>query len=76
MEISSFGKLVIAAGIVLTTVGVLMVLAPKAPLIGRLPGDFLVRKDDFTFYFPLVTMLLLSLVLTIVLNIVFRIFRG
>ena len=76
MDIAGVGKLVIISGLVLTAVGIVMLLAPRIPFLGRLPGDILVRKDNMTFYFPLVTMLLLSLVLTIVLYIVSKIFRG
>ena len=52
-----------------------MLLAPKVPFIGRLPGDILIKREHFIFYFPLVTTLILSLVLTLILNLVFRFFR-
>ena len=49
-----------------------MLLAGKIPGVGRLPGDILVQRGNFTFYFPIVTMLVLSLLLTLILNVVFR----
>ena len=56
-----FGTVLIAAGAVLWVFG-------KMPGIGRLPGDIVVRKGSFTFYFPLATGLLVSLLLTLLLN--------
>ena len=62
------GRLLIAAGVLLAVVGVVLILAGKVPFLGRLPGDIVYRKGGTTFYFPLVTCLLLSLVLSIVLS--------
>ncbi|HXG42858.1 MAG TPA: DUF2905 domain-containing protein [Dehalococcoidia bacterium] len=69
------GKWLIVAGIALAVLGGVVLLASRVPFLGRLPGDILVQRDNFTFYFPLVTSILLSLVLTIVLNLVFRLWR-
>ena len=62
------GRLLIAAGVLLAAVGVVLILAGKVPFLGRLPGDIVYRKGGTTFYFPLVTCLLLSLVLSLVLS--------
>ena len=62
------GRLLIAAGALLAVVGVVLILAGKVPFLGRLPGDIVYRKGGTTFYFPLVTCLLLSLVLSLVLS--------
>ena len=56
-------KLLILAGVVLVGLG--LVLMTGFPL-GRLPGDFIVRRGSFTFYFPLATSILVSVVLTLV----------
>jgi len=69
------GKWLLVAGIALALLGGLVFLASKVPFLGRLPGDIIVQRDNFTFYFPLVTSILLSIVLTIVLNLVFRLWR-
>ncbi|MFN2464842.1 MAG: DUF2905 domain-containing protein [Candidatus Dormibacteria bacterium] len=62
-------KLLIVVGAVILLVGVAM----QAGLpLGRLPGDFKVSRGNFTFYSPLATGLLLSVVLTIVLNVLLR----
>jgi len=72
MEIQGLAKFVIAAGIVLTVVGVLMLLAPKLPFIGKLPGDFYFKKDGVSFYFPLATSIIVSIVLSLVISFLFR----
>ncbi len=75
MEIHGFGRLLITLGLALLAVGVVLVLAPKIPLLGRLPGDLLFRKGGVTIFVPLVTMLLLSLALTVLVNLFARLFR-
>lgn len=59
------GRLLIVAGIVLVILGLVLTNAKSLSWLGRLPGDFVIRKENFTFYFPLVTSLVLSLVLTL-----------
>ena len=71
-DLGSLGRVLILAGLGLAALGVLLVFAGRIPLLGRLPGDFVVQRDNWTVYFPLATMLLLSLVLTLVLNLLAR----
>ena len=67
------GRLLILTGLFLVVLGAAFTLAQKLPLpLGRLPGDILVQKGKFTFYFPLVTCLVLSVLLTLALNLLFR----
>ena len=54
-------------GLLLLVLGLIFTFGGKLPWFARLPGDIVYRKDGFTFYFPIVTCLLLSLVLTLVL---------
>lgn len=61
------GTILIGFGAFLMLLGALLLLLEKFG-VPRLPGDILIQKGNFTFYFPLVTMLLVSLVLTIVVN--------
>jgi len=68
MEIQPLGKLLIILGIFLVVFGILIVLAPKIPYIGRLPGDVYLKRDNFIFYFPLVSSIVISIVLTLILN--------
>ena len=71
-DLGQVGKFIIVAGAALVMVGILFLLLGQIPIIGRLPGDFVIRRDHVTIYFPLATMILLSLLLTIVLNVIFR----
>ena len=64
---SSFGKILIIVGAVIVIVGVVLVFGAKIPWLGRLPGDFSFKGKNFTFYFPLGTSILISIVLTLVL---------
>ncbi len=58
-------KLLLIFGLVLAAVGLLLTLGPKLPFrLGHLPGDIILRRDNFTFYFPLATGLLLSVVVS------------
>lgn len=70
----SLGKALLAAGGLIALTGLLMLLFGRFGL-GRLPGDIIVEKERFTFYFPVVTMLLLSVVLTLLLNLLGRLFK-
>ena len=75
VPLTGLGKVLIVFGGLMILVGLLLVFAPLIPSLGRLPGDILVQRDGLTFYFPVVTMVLLSVVLTILPNIILRLFR-
>ena len=68
---TDLGRTLVVVGAVLLVVGLLMSLGAKVPL-GRLPGDIVYRKGNFTFYFPLVTSILISLVLTAIFTLLRR----
>ncbi len=68
----SLGKLLIIAGIVLAAAGALLLLAGKIPFLGRLPGDIVIRREHWSFYFPLTTCILVSLLLTLILSLFSR----
>ena len=59
------GRFLILAGLVIAGVGVLMTLGMP---LGRLPGDFAIKRGNFSFYFPLATSILVSLILTLVMS--------
>ncbi|MGQ9499239.1 MAG: DUF2905 domain-containing protein [Dissulfurimicrobium sp.] len=65
------GKGLIIIGILFVIIGVVLLFAPKIPYLGRLPGDIIIKRDNFVFYFPLATSIIISIVLTII----FSIFR-
>jgi hypothetical protein len=60
------GKFLILMGIILVIVGGLFLLANKLPFIGRLPGDIIIKKEHFAFYFPITTCILISIILSII----------
>ena len=64
----SLGRLLLLFGVVLVVLGGLLFLAGKVPFLGRLPGDIVIERKNFTFYFPLATSILLSILLTLVLS--------
>jgi hypothetical protein len=65
------GKLLVVLGIVLIAVGVLLQFAGKIPWLGRLPGDIAIQRGNFSFYFPITT----SIVISILLTLLFWLFR-
>jgi hypothetical protein len=70
--VNSFGKLLILFGLSLAAVGGLMLFIGKVPYIGKLPGDIYVQRKNFSFYFPLTTSILLSIVLTLLFSLFSR----
>jgi hypothetical protein len=73
MDFSALGKWIVAAGVLLVAVGGLLWLLGKTGLpLGRLPGDIHIQRVGVSCYFPIVTMMILSIVLTVVLNIIIR----
>lgn len=71
-DFSWLGKMLISLGAFLLFLGVLVLLFGKISGMGRLPGDIFIKRENFTFYFPLATSILLSVLLTVLLNIFFR----
>ncbi len=65
------GKILVVLGAFLVAAGLLFIFGARVPFLGKLPGDILIKKENFTFYFPLTTSILLS----VVLSLLFRIFR-
>lgn len=63
--VHSIGKFLVITGVVIAVVGGLMMLSSRIPWLGRLPGDILIQRKNFTFYFPLATSILISILLTI-----------
>jgi hypothetical protein len=66
-EFQQFGKLMIFAGIFLLVLGALFFFGDKIPFIGKLPGDIYIKKKNFTFYFPIVTSILISILISLIL---------
>jgi len=60
------GKSIIAVGIVLIIIGILITVAGKIPGVWKLPGDIFIKKENFSFYFPLTSCILLSVLLSVI----------
>lgn len=68
---AELGKFLVITGIVIAGIGtVLLLFRDGIPFLGKLPGDIVIEKKNFTFYFPLAT----SIILSIILSIIFYIF--
>ena len=70
--LEGIGKILVIIGIVIAVLGLLLAFGAHIPLLGKLPGDILIKKDGISFYFPIVTLLLLSALLTLILNLISR----
>ena len=66
------GKIITIVGILLVVLGLIFVLGDRIPFLGKLPGDILIKKGNISFYFPVITFLLVSVVLTIIINFILR----
>jgi len=72
---SDTGKILIIIGVFLVVFGIIFVFWGRIPFLGRLPGDIAVQKWNVSFFFPLATSIVISLVWTVLLNLFFRLFR-
>ena len=61
-----FAKTLIMAGVLITVLGIIFYFLGKIPGIGKLPGDIYLKKENFTFYFPLTTCILLSIIISLI----------
>lgn len=66
MGFGPLGKMLILLGVFIILIGLFLVLGDRIPWLGRLPGDIIIRKKNFTFYFPLATSILVSIILTLI----------
>lgn len=64
--IQYIGRFLIFLGILIIAIGGLLLLSGRIPWLGKLPGDIFIQKKNFTFYFPLATSILLSLLLSLI----------
>lgn len=60
------GKLLIIFGLIIVVVGIALYFSDRFPSIGKLPGDIVVKRENFTFYFPLATSILLSIIISLI----------
>jgi hypothetical protein len=74
-EFSDLGKWIALMGASLLVLGGLIWLMGKVPLLGHLPGDIRIQRGNVSCFFPLATMIIVSILLTVILNIVVRLLR-
>lgn len=73
---ADFARILIITGLAIAFAGLILLVALRIfPWLGNLPGDFHIEGRNYRIYFPLATMILISILGTIILNIVIRIFR-
>lgn len=63
---SDLARILIVIGVILVVVGLALLLLPKIPGLGRLPGDIVIKRENFSFYFPLGTSILISVILSLI----------
>lgn len=60
------GLILIIAGGILVLIGLVIFYFDEIPFLGKLPGDFMIKKENFTFYFPLASSIIISIILTLI----------
>jgi hypothetical protein len=63
---SDLARILIFLGVLLVAVGLALLLVPRIPGLGKLPGDLVIKRENFTFYFPLGTCILISVILSLI----------
>ena len=70
------GKTIIFIGLLMVVIGILLLFSDKLPFnLGKLPGDIAIKKENFSFYFPLTTSILISIVLSFLFYLFSKLFR-
>ncbi len=69
-RLNVMGKILIVIGGIIILIGGVLLIFNKLPYIGKLPGDIYIKKDNFTFYFPITTCILVSIVLSLLLYLI------
>lgn len=67
---AGMAKTIILLGAVLIVVGIVLLLLQKTPFLGKLPGDILIERKNFTFYFPLATSIIISIIVSLILYLI------
>ncbi len=73
--LAEMGRMLVFLGVVLVFIGGFLLLMGRMGPWGRLPGDIVIQKDNFSCFFPLTSMILISILLTIILNVIIRLIR-
>ena len=71
-DFSALGKMLVIFGILMAAIGGLIIATGRMPGIGRLSGDIYIQRKNFTFYFPLASSLIISVILSLLFWFIFR----
>ncbi|MFQ5585871.1 MAG: DUF2905 domain-containing protein [Thermodesulfobacteriota bacterium] len=71
-DIGGLGKTLIIIGLILVIAGILITLGPRISWLGRLPGDIYVKRENVSFYFPVTTSIIVSIILTVIIYLISR----
>ncbi len=72
MNVTEIARIIIISGAILIAVGVVLPYLAKLNFLGKLPGDIKIERENFSFYFPLATCVILSVVLTLLVKVFFK----
>lgn len=70
-NMEGWGRLLLVVGSIIIITGLMIILAERMG-IGRLPGDILIRRENLTIFFPITTMIIISIILTLIFNLIRR----
>jgi Protein of unknown function (DUF2905) len=62
----ALGKILIVTGSVIVVIGILFIFSDKIPFLGKLPSDITIKRGNFTFYFPIATSIIISILLSLI----------
>lgn len=72
MNVTEAGRIIIILGVILIALGVLLPYVARLDFFGKLPGDIKIERENFSFYFPVATCIVLSVLLTLLAKLFFR----
>lgn len=72
MNLADFGKFLLLTGVILVFLGMFFLFLVKIPVLGKLPGDIHWVGRNFSFYFPIVTCIVVSIIITVIFNLILR----
>lgn len=70
--LAPLGRSLVILGVVIAAIGAVLIVGPRIPFLGRLPGDIRIERDGMTIYIPLATMLLVSIIASVVIGLLNR----
>ncbi len=66
IDLSGVAKVIILVGAIMVMMGIIVLFADRIPWLGKLPGDIYIQRENFTFYFPVMTCIIVSILLSVI----------